>query len=63
MNGAINLQISIPSSGYVPGQMVNTIVDYVNSTNISIMRVCTKLLRVSNVFKMVEILISRTLND
>ncbi|KAK9309622.1 hypothetical protein QLX08_000835 [Tetragonisca angustula] len=45
MNGAINLQISIPSSGYVPGQMVNTIVDYVNSTNISITRICTKLLR------------------
>ncbi|KAK1131832.1 hypothetical protein K0M31_015983 [Melipona bicolor] len=44
-NGAINLQISISSSGYVPGQMVNTIVDYVNSTNISITRVCTKLLR------------------
>ncbi|KAF3430394.1 hypothetical protein E2986_10021 [Frieseomelitta varia] len=44
-NGEINLQISIPSSGYVPGQMVNTIVDYVNSTNISITRVCTKLLQ------------------
>ncbi|CAD1470839.1 unnamed protein product, partial [Heterotrigona itama] len=43
--GTMNLQISIPFSGYVAGQMINVTVDYVNSTNISITRVCTKLLR------------------
>lgn len=62
-NGALNLQISIASSGYVPGQMVNTVVNYANSTNISIRRVCTKLLRVSNVFILAEILIFCTLKD
>lgn len=31
--GALNLRFRLPSSGYVPGQMINTTVDYVNASD------------------------------
>lgn len=31
--GALNLRLRLPSSGYVPGQMINTTVDYVNASD------------------------------
>lgn len=44
--GSINLQIRIPSSGYVPGQSIITMMNYVNSTNnIQITKISTKLLQ------------------
>ncbi|XP_078051797.1 arrestin domain-containing protein 17-like [Augochlora pura] len=45
--GAMSISIRVPSSGYVPGQRINALVNYINSsTEIGIMKISLKLERV-----------------
>ena len=43
----MDLQITVPSSGYVPGQTINTMLNYTNYSNEVITKVSATLLRVS----------------
>lgn len=49
--GAISLQIMVPCSGYVPGQIITTTIQYTSTPNIPIRKVSTKLLRVGDGWK------------
>ena len=43
--GSMDLQITVPSSGYVPGQTINTMLNYTNYSNEVITKVSATLLR------------------
>nr|XP_033186624.1 arrestin domain-containing protein 2-like [Bombus vancouverensis nearcticus] len=43
--GSMDLQITVPSSGYVPGQTINTTLNYMNYSNEQITKVSVTLLR------------------
>ncbi|XP_076477285.1 arrestin domain-containing protein 2-like [Bombus vancouverensis nearcticus] len=45
--GLISLQIMVPCTGYVPGQIITTTIHYTSTPNIPIRKLSTKLLRIA----------------
>lgn len=49
--GSLKVDITIPCTGYVPGQSVNTLLDYKNSSSsVNVTKITTKISKVSNEF-------------
>lgn len=44
--GSINIRIRIPTTGFVPGQSIKTMVDFTNTSSINVTKICVKLERV-----------------